>query len=76
MYWFELFPISFDTFDMVLYYIRTTLQDTMQHAAWPFDTSDIPWILQSCFSHKPVFGRNFLLIFPIIYQIVDQNLAL
>ena len=31
MYWFELFPISFDTFDMVLYYIHTTLQDTMQH---------------------------------------------
>ena len=76
MYWFELFPISFDTFDMVLYYIRTTLPDTMQHAAWPFDTSDIPWILQSCFSRKPVFGGNFLLIFPIIYQIVDQNLAL
>ena len=76
MYWFELFPISFDTFDMVLYYIRTTLQDTMHHAAWPFDTSDIPWILQSCFSCKPVFGGNFLLIFPIIYQIVDQNLAL
>ena len=48
----------------------------MQHAAWPFDTSDIPWILQSCFSSKPVFGRNFLLIFRIIYQIVDQNLAL
>ena len=31
MYWFELFVISFDTFDMVLYYICTTLQYTMQH---------------------------------------------
>ena len=28
------------------------------------------------FSRKPVFGRKVVLIFPIIYQIVDQNLAL
>ena len=59
MYWFELLLISFDTFDMVLYYIRTTLQDTMQHAAWPFDPSDIPWILQSCLSRKPVLAGRF-----------------
>ena len=59
MYWFELFLISFDTFNMVLYNIRTTLQDTMQHAALPFNPSDIPWILQSCFSHKPVLVGRF-----------------
>ena len=35
-----------------------------------------PGSCKSCFSHKPVFGRKISLIFPIIYQIVDQNLTL
>ena len=43
----------------------------MQHAAWISDVFD-----KSCFSDKPVFGRKVSLIFLIIYQIVDQNLAL
>ena len=64
-YWFELFLISFETFDMVLYYIRTTLQDTMQHAAWPFDPSDIPWILQnSLFSQTSFNWPTFLWSLP------------
>ena len=61
MYSFEIFLISFDTFDMVLYYICTTLQDTMQHAAWPFDPSDIPWILQKLlFSQTSFWREDFL----------------
>ena len=64
MYWFELFLISFDTFDMALYYICTTLQDTMQHATWPFDPSDIPWILQKLLFLQTSFWReDFLNIF-------------
>ena len=35
-----------------------------------------PASCKSCFSCKPVFGRKISLIFPIIYQIVDQNIAL
>ena len=61
MYWFELFLISFDTFNMVLYYIHTTLQDSMQHAVWTFDPSDIPWILQKLlFSHTSFWWEDFL----------------
>ena len=33
--------ISFKTFDL------GQLQDSMQDAAWTFDTSDIPWTLQN-----------------------------
>ena len=60
-YWFKLYFISFDTFDMVLYYIHTTLQDSIQHAAWTFDTSDIPWILQNLlFLHTRFWQESFL----------------
>ena len=37
---------------------------------------NIPWILQELLSRKSVFGGKVFLIFPIIYQIADQNLAL
>ena len=40
------------------------------------DVFNIPWILQELLSRKQVFGGTVFLIFPIIYQIVDQNLAL
>ena len=52
MYWFELFLISFDTFDMVLYYIHTTLQDTKQHGLLIPPT--YPGSCKTCFSRKPV----------------------
>ena len=45
----------------------------MQHAAWTFNTSDIPWILQNLLFSQPVFGGNYLLIFPIIYQIAHLH---
>ena len=35
-----------------------------------------PGSCKTCFSGKPVFGGKISLIFPIIYQIVDQNIAL
>ena len=61
MYWFELFFISFDTFDMVLYYICTILKDRMQDAAWTFDTFNIPWILQNLiFPHTRFWWESFL----------------
>ena len=49
MYWFE------------LYYIHTVLQNSMQHAAWTFDTPDIPWILQNLLSpHTSFWWEKFL----------------
>ena len=41
-----------------------------------FDVFDIPWILQELLFLQNSFGRKVSLIFPIIYQIVDQNVAL
>ena len=41
-----------------------------------FDVFDIPWILQELLFLQTSFGRKVSLIFPIIYQIVDQNVAL
>ena len=71
VYGFELFLISFDTFDMVLYYIRTTLQDSMQHGLSTPPT--YPGSCKSCFSRIPVFGGKISLIFPIIYQIAHLH---
>ena len=37
------------------------LQDRMQHAAWTFDPSDIPWILQNLpFPHTSFWRESFL----------------
>ena len=71
MYWFELFFISFDTFDMrqlVLYYIHTTLQDSMQHG--PSTPPTCPGSCETCFFHIPVLSRKSFLIFTIIYLVV------
>ena len=75
---------AFDTSDMTntllkwylmyWYYIHTTLQNSMQHAAWTFDTSNIPWILQNFLFCIPVFGGNNFLTFPIIDLTVEPNL--
>ena len=46
----------------------------MQHVVSTLST--YPGSCKNCFSRKPVFGGKVSLIFPIIYQTVDQNLAL
>ena len=43
----------------------------MQHG--PLTPPTYPESCKTCFSCKPVFGRNFLLIFPIIYQIAHLH---
>ena len=50
---------------------HTTLQHTMQHVV--STPSTYPGSCKSYFSRKPVFGGNFLLIFPIIYQIAHLH---
>ena len=70
MYWFELFFISFNTFDMVLYYI-CKIGCSMQHG--PSTPLTYPGSCKTCFSHIPVFGRTVLLIFLIIYQIAHLH---
>ena len=59
----------FDVFDIILDWVCS-----MQHESPT--SSTYPGSCKSCFSHKPVFGGKVSLIFPIIYQILDQNLAL
>ena len=59
----------FIVFDIILHRVCS-----MQHES-PTSLT-YPGSCKSCFSRKPVFGRKVSLIFPIIYQIVDQNLAL
>ena len=43
---------------------------SMQHVS---TVSTYPGSCKTCFSHIPVFGRNFLLIFSIIYQIAHLH---
>ena len=43
----------------------------MQHG--PLTPPTYPGSCKTCFSRKPVFGGNFLLIFPIIYQIAHLH---
>ena len=43
---------------------------SMQHV---LTVSTYPGSCKNCFSRIPVFGRNFLLIFPIIYQIAHLH---
>ena len=57
---------------MVLCYIRTTLQDTMQHG--PLTPLTYPGSCKTCFFRIPVFGRKSFLIFPIIDLTVDLKL--
>ena len=59
----------YDVFDIILHRVCS-----MQHES-PTSLT-YPGSCKSCFSRKTVFGGKVLLIFPIIYQIVDQNLAL
>ena len=59
----------FDVFNIILHRVCS-----MQHES--LTSSTYPESCKSCFSRKPVFGGKVLLIFPIIYQIVDQSLAL
>ena len=47
---------------------------SMQHASSTSLT--YPGSCKSCFSRKPVFGGKVFLIFSIIYQIIDQHIAL
>ena len=49
---YSLITVLFYFFRHLRHSICTPLQDTMQHAAWTFHPSDIPWILQKLlFSH-------------------------
>ena len=56
----------FDVFDIILHRVCS-----MQHESSM--SSTYPGSCKSCFSRKPVFGGKVFLIFPIIYQIVDQH---
>ena len=49
------------------------LQDTMQHAAWTFDTSDIPWILQNLLFSQTSFWREDF--FNISNHLPDSSFA-
>ena len=72
MYWFELFFISFSTFDMVLYYICCKRACSMQHG--PSTPPTHPGSCKTCFFRKPDFCGKSFLIFPIIDLIVNLKL--
>ena len=59
----------FDIFDIILHRVCSMQHESLMSLTYPGSC-------KSWFSHKPVFGGKVSLIFPIIYQIVDQNLAL
>ena len=59
----------FNVFDIILHRVCSVQHEFLM--SWTY-----PGSCRSCFSRKPVFGGKVSLIFPINYQIVDQNLAL
>ena len=66
--------ISFDSFNIGHFVEPCKIPCSMQHVV--STPSTYPGSCKTCFSCKPVFGGKISLIFPIINQIVDQNIAL
>ena len=66
--------VSFDSFDIGYFVQPCNIPCSIQHVVSA--PSTYPGSCKTCLSRKPVFGRKISLIFPIIYQIVDQNIAL
>ena len=66
MYFFKIIFYFFQqlqhgAFCIILYYIHTTLQDSIQHVVWTFDTFKILWIFQNLLFQQSCFWQENVL---------------